>query len=177
MVIPQHPLNGWEPIVTQMVGHHLLETWELTAMRALTTFCSLHPLEVVLTPYGLFLAHDPADPIWLDRMAHMDPVVTLDPFGALWTTALFLDGLYKLHTFQSYAIAQLVDQAQALHLTVQLRDVQLQEASAEFKSRAALITQLHGQIHKLQDTVMDRDATITLLEDQFHNLQLDLDDA
>ena len=55
--------------------------------------------------------------------------------------------------------------------------MQLQEASAEFKSRAALITQLHGQIHKLQDTVMDRDATITLLEDQFHNLQLDLDDA
>ena len=30
MVIPQHPLNGWEPIVTQMVGHYLLDTWELT---------------------------------------------------------------------------------------------------------------------------------------------------
>ena len=24
MVIPQHPLNGWEPIVTQMVSHYLL---------------------------------------------------------------------------------------------------------------------------------------------------------
>ena len=39
MVIPQHPLNGWEPIVTQMLGHYPLDTWELTAMRAMTTFC------------------------------------------------------------------------------------------------------------------------------------------
>ena len=112
-MIPQHPLNGWEPIVTQMVGHHLLDTWELTAMRAMTTFCSLHPLEVVLTAFGLFPAHDPADPLWLDRMVHMAPVTTLDPVGALWTTAMCLDGLYRLHTYQSYAVAQLVDQAQA----------------------------------------------------------------
>ena len=177
MVIPQHPLNGWEPIVTQMVGHYLLDTWELTAMRAMTTFCSSHPLEVVLTAFGLFPAPDPTDPLWLDRMAHVDVVATLDPVGALWTTAMCLDGLYILHTFQSYAVSQLVDQAQALHLTVQLRDEQLQEASTELKSRAALIAQLHGQVHELQDTVLDRDATINFLEDQFHDLQLDLDDA
>ena len=111
--------------MTQMVGHHLLDTWELIAMRVLTTFYSLHPLEVVLTAYGLFPAHDPADPLWLDRMAHVDAVATLDPVGALWMTALFLYGLYRLHTFQSYAVAQLVDQAQALHLTIQLSDEQL----------------------------------------------------
>ena len=57
-----------------------------------------------------------------------------------------------------------------MHLTVQLRDEQLQEASAELESRAALIAQLHGQVHKLQDTVMDRNATINFLEDQFHDL-------
>ena len=70
-----------------------------------------------------------------------------------------------------------MDQAQALHLTVQLTDEQLQEASAELESRATLIAQLHGQVHELQDMVMDRDATIHFLEDQFHHLQLDLDDA
>ena len=36
MVIPQHPLNGWEPIVTQVIGHRLLDIWEATAMRATT---------------------------------------------------------------------------------------------------------------------------------------------
>mgnify|MGYP000845504484 FL=1 len=177
MVIPQHPLNGWEPIVTQMVGHYLLDTWELTAMRAMTTFCSSHPLEVVLTAFGLFPAPDPADPLWLDRMAHVDVVATLDPVGALRTTAMCLDGLYRLHTYQSYAVAQLVDHAQALHLAVQLRDGQLQEASTELESRATLIAQLHGQVHELQDTVSDRDATINFLEDQFHDLQLEMDEA
>ena len=177
MVIPQHPLNGWEPIVTQVIGQSLLDTWELTAMRAMTTFCSLHPLEVVLTAFRLFPAPDPADPLWLDRMANMDAVATLDPIAALWTTALCLDGLYRLQTFQSYATAQLVDQAQASHLTIQLRDEQLCEASDELASRGALITQLQGQVNELQDTVMDRDATIHFLKDQFHDLQLYLDDA
>ena len=99
MVILQHPLNGWEPIVTQVIRHRLLDTWETTAMRAMTTFCSLHPLEVVLSAFGLFPAHDPADPLWRDRMANVDTVVTLDPVGALRMTALCLDGLYRLQTF------------------------------------------------------------------------------
>ena len=33
MVILHHPLNGWELIVTQVIGHRLLDTWETTAMR------------------------------------------------------------------------------------------------------------------------------------------------
>ena len=76
----------------------------------------------------------------------MATVATLDPVGALQTIASCLDALYHLQTFQSQATAQLVDQAQTLHLTVQLRDEQLREASDELKSRGALITQLEGQV-------------------------------
>jgi hypothetical protein len=61
MVIPQHPLNGWEPIVTWVIGHHLLDTWETTAMWAIVAFYTQHPLEVLLSVFGLFPAHDPAD--------------------------------------------------------------------------------------------------------------------
>jgi hypothetical protein len=118
MVIPQHPLNGWELIVTQVIGHRLLDTWEATAMRAMTTFFSQHPLEVVLSAFRLFPAHDPADPLWRDRMANVDKVLTLDQVGALRMTVLCLDGLYHLQTFQSQATTQLVDLAQDLHLTV-----------------------------------------------------------
>ena len=60
-------------------------------------------------------------------------------------------------------------------MTVQLRDER--EASDELESRAILIAQLEGQVQELQDTVMDRDATLQFLEDQLHDLQLDLDDA
>ena len=75
------------------------------------TFCSQHPLEVVLSAFGLFPAHDPADPLWRDKMANVDTVATLNPVGALQTIVLCLDGLYHLQTFQSQATAQLVDQA------------------------------------------------------------------
>ena len=44
MTIPQHPLNPqWLPIVTQVIGHRLLDSWELAATTALTTFCDQHP--------------------------------------------------------------------------------------------------------------------------------------
>jgi hypothetical protein len=65
MTIPQHPLNPqWPPIITQVTGHSLLDSWELAATTALTTFCDQHPLEVVLTPFGLFPPVDEADPLW-----------------------------------------------------------------------------------------------------------------
>jgi len=93
-------------------------------------------------------------------MANVDTIAALDPVGVLQMTALCLDGLYHLQTFQSYATTQLVDQAQALHLIVQLRDEQLREASDELESRGALITQLEGQVRKLQYMVMDCDAML-----------------
>jgi len=63
-------------------------------------------------------------------MANVATVATLDPFSALPMAADCLNALYRLQIFLSQATAQLVDQAQALHLTVQLRDEQLREASA-----------------------------------------------
>ena len=108
MVIPQHPLNGWEPIVTQAIGHYLLDSWETTAIQAMITFCSQHPLEVVLSAFGLFPAHDPADPLWLDRMANVASVAAVDSVGALRTTAECLSSLYRLQVYKSQATAQLV---------------------------------------------------------------------
>ena len=105
MVIPQHPLNGWEPIVTQAIGHYLLDTWETTAMKAMITFCSQHPLEVLLSAFGLFPSHDPTDPLWHDKMANVATVATLDPVGALRMVAECLNTLYCLQISQSQAIA------------------------------------------------------------------------
>ena len=57
-------------------------------MRVMSTFCSQLPLEVILSAYGLFPAHDPADPLWRDRLANVATVATLDPIGALRTIVL-----------------------------------------------------------------------------------------
>jgi hypothetical protein len=82
--------------MTQVIGLHLLDTWETTAMRALITFCSQHPLEVLLSAFGLFPAHDPVEPLWRDRMANVAIVPAIDHVGALRTTAECLSALYRL---------------------------------------------------------------------------------
>ena len=74
-------------------------------MRALITFCSQHPLEVLLFAFGLFPAHDPADPLWRDRMANVATVAATDPVGALRMTAECLNALYRLQIFLSQAAA------------------------------------------------------------------------
>ena len=72
-------------------------------------------------------------------MANLDVVAGIGPVGALRTTAKCLNALFHLQVFQSQATTQLVDQAQALHLTVQLLDEQLREASDKLESRGTLI--------------------------------------
>ena len=97
MTILQHPLNPqWPAIFTQVTGHCLLDCWERAATAALTTFCEQHPLEVVLTPFGLFLAIDEADPLWQERMNTSHLLAALDPAGTVRTTAWCLNALYRL---------------------------------------------------------------------------------
>jgi chromosome segregation ATPase len=88
-----------------------------------------------------------------------------------------LNALYHLQVYHSQATAQLIDQAQVFHQTIQLRDEQLREASAELESRGTRISQLEGQVQELQDTIADRNAMIQFLEDQLFDLELDLNDA
>ena len=76
--------------MTHVIDHLLLDTWETTAMQAIVTFCTQHPLEVLLSAFGLFLAHDPADPLWRNRKANVVTIATLDPFGAIQMTGLCL---------------------------------------------------------------------------------------
>jgi hypothetical protein len=76
MTIPQHPLNPvWLAIENEVVGHRLIDSWEAAAMKALTTFCEQHPLEVILARDGLFPAVSESDPSWLDRLAHLGHLV------------------------------------------------------------------------------------------------------
>jgi len=110
-------------------------------------------------------------------MANVASVATVDPVGALRTIAECLSSLYHLQVYQSQATAQLVDQAQALHMTIQLRDDQLREASDELESRGAQIAQLEGQVQELQDTVVDRNETVQFLEEQLFDLQLEVDEV
>jgi hypothetical protein len=62
MTIPQHPFRSqWQPIEVDVVGHHLVDTFETAALEAIHTFCDQHPAEVAGHPIGLFPAIDSSD--------------------------------------------------------------------------------------------------------------------
>jgi hypothetical protein len=52
----------------EAMGRRLAETWETAAMRALTTFCEQHLVDVTLAPISLFPVVQDDDPMWLDRV-------------------------------------------------------------------------------------------------------------
>jgi hypothetical protein len=71
--LPAHP----ECLILEIkpMGHRLANTWDTATMRALTTFCEQHPVEVTLAPIVLFPVVQDDEPMWLDRVQHMDYLV------------------------------------------------------------------------------------------------------
>jgi hypothetical protein len=53
------------------------EAVESAALRVLTDFCDHNPTVVALSPFGLFPAVSPHNPAWLDRMDHLQELLTL----------------------------------------------------------------------------------------------------
>jgi hypothetical protein len=95
MTIPQHPLNpAWLANETKVVGHRLIDSWEAAAMKALTTFCEQHPLEVILAPAGLFPEVSESDPLWLDRFAHLGHLADQIPIKTILFSARCMNALY-----------------------------------------------------------------------------------
>jgi len=170
MTIPQHPFHQWPAIATQVTGHRLLDCWERAATTALTTFCEQHPLEVVLTPFGLFPAVDKADPLWQDRMSTSHFLATLDPVGTVCILSRCMNALYHLQVVQGNAIAQLAELAQANHQMVQTRDEFIVDLNGQ-------IDQLEGQVQTLETTVGEHEAMIGFLEEQMQDLNMEVDQA
>jgi hypothetical protein len=63
-------------------------------MKAHTTFCVQHPLEVILAPAGLFLVVNESDPLWLDRLAHLGHLVDQIPIETIVFSVRCMNALY-----------------------------------------------------------------------------------
>jgi hypothetical protein len=91
---PAHP--ECPALEIEAMGHCFADTWETAAMRALTTFCEPHPMEVTLAPIGLFPAVQDDDPMWLDRMQHMDYLADFRNQESTLTSVRCMNALYRL---------------------------------------------------------------------------------
>jgi len=90
-----HPVPAlWHSVELEVVGHRLLDTWELAALRALTRFCSLHPEAIVLALIGLFPVEQPNYPSWRSHVSHLGFLQRNAPEETIALTVRCMHALY-----------------------------------------------------------------------------------
>jgi hypothetical protein len=96
---PEHP--KWADLSMMFFAHRGVESIDSAAMRILRTFCEQHPDEVMLTTLGLFLAMDPLDPAWRERISLTDVLLTMDPLEVVVRQLLrLLEAVYNMQVFR-----------------------------------------------------------------------------
>jgi hypothetical protein len=75
-------------------GH---ESVESAALRVLTDFCNHNSTVVALSPFGLFPAMSPHDPVWLDHMDYLRELLLLaEPLDVTQTLACCINVVFTL---------------------------------------------------------------------------------
>jgi hypothetical protein len=70
-VLPHPNHTDWFDLSFIYWGFITHEAIESVALRVLMDFCDHNPTVVALSPFGLFPAVSPHDPVWLGRMDHL----------------------------------------------------------------------------------------------------------
>jgi hypothetical protein len=95
---PEHP--EWADLSMMFFSYRGVESVESAAMRILHTFCEQHPDQVMLTTLGLFLAIDPLDPAWRERISLTDMLLTTNPSEVVVRQLLrLLEAVYNMPVF------------------------------------------------------------------------------
>jgi hypothetical protein len=91
-VLPHLDHADWFDLSFVYWGFITHETVESAALRVLMDFCDHNPTVVALSPFGLFPAVSPHDPVWLDRMDHLRELLLLaEPLDVTQTLARCLN--------------------------------------------------------------------------------------
>jgi hypothetical protein len=119
-------------------------------LKAQTTFCGYHPLEMVMHPLGLFPAEKRDDPMWCNRVSHMKDMWAMHPDQVGRITVQCMSALYHLHALQSDAIAHLTDLAQTTKITLDSREDFMVDFSSELVEKDLQVEQLSQHIATLE---------------------------
>jgi hypothetical protein len=110
LILESHPLQpGWHSLDSETVRFRADDTTEAVALKALTTFCGYHPLEMMMHPLGLFPAEKKDDPMWCNRVSHVKDVWAMHPDQVGRISVQCMSALYHLQALQSDAMAHLTD--------------------------------------------------------------------
>jgi hypothetical protein len=110
--------SGWRSLDSETIRFRSDDTTEAAAMKTLMTFCGYHPLEMVMYPLGLFPAERRDEPMWCNRVSHVNDVWAMYPNQVGRITIQCMSALYRLQALQSDAMAHLANLAQTTKLTL-----------------------------------------------------------
>jgi hypothetical protein len=80
LTLESHPLqSGWRSLDSKTVRFRADDTTKAAALKALTTFCGYHPLEMMMHPLGLFPAEKRDDPMWCNKVSHVKDMWAMHP--------------------------------------------------------------------------------------------------
>jgi hypothetical protein len=180
MTIPQHPFRSqWQPIEVDLVCYRIVDTIEGAALEAIYLFCNQHPREVAGQPIDLFPTTDPNDPEW-----NLKVVPESHRLEALQGTMRFMNVQHHYQLLLCRGMGQLINIAQG-HFSYTDRQVtQIAQLQALVTEKDEIIAAREETIHHREDQINKSDAMITqrntiieFLQEQIHDLILEVDDA
>jgi hypothetical protein len=142
MTIPQHPFRSqWQPIEVDVVGYHLVDTFETAALEAIHTFYDQHPLEVAKHPIGLFPAIDSSDPEWNFRIAHYGHMLEDLAEETLRGTIRFMNAHHHYQIFLRRGMSLLTGIAQGHYRNADRWVTQIEELQALVTEKEEIIAE------------------------------------
>jgi hypothetical protein len=167
-----------------VVGHRLADTFEAAALEAINTFCEQHPNEVVGYPIGLFPAVDSRDLEWTFRVSHFGHLLGDLTEGTLRATVRFMNAQYRHQILQRRDMSQMTSIAQGYCRNFNRQITQIEELQATITAKDEVIAQRDATITHREDQIIKSDAliiqhntVIEFLQEQVHDLTLELGDA
>jgi hypothetical protein len=133
-------------------------------LKALTTFCGYHPLEMMMHPLGLFPTEKRDDPMWCNQVSNVKDVWAMHPDQVGRLTVQCMSALYRLQALQSDAMAHLTDLAQTTKITLDSLKDFVVDLSLELVEKDLQLEHLSHRIVTLEQQVEIRDNTTDILE-------------
>jgi hypothetical protein len=105
VTVPQHP------ILIEVVGYHLVDTFEAAALKAITIFCEQHPEEVAAYPIGLFPVVFAHDAEWNYRTNYFEHLVGSFAEETLRVVIRYMNAQYRFQSLKQKCVDDMVNLA------------------------------------------------------------------
>jgi hypothetical protein len=77
-----------------------MDTFEAAALKAITTFCEQHPIEIAAYPIGLFSAVFAHDAEWIFRTTHLGHLVGDHAEETLGAVIRYMNAQYRFQSLK-----------------------------------------------------------------------------